>query len=91
MKIIYVFNKNSYAAIKAAYVHLKLDISKNFKDIVNNYNEEGNFYYLGTDIELNEVYLLYSSKCNPILKNLLKSFANLYNEEVLLIYSIKKH
>ncbi len=88
MKIIYVFNKNSYAAIKAAYIHLKLDIPKNFRYIIDNYNEEGNFYYLGIDAELNEVYLLYSSKCNLILKNLLNGFSNLYNEEISIIYSV---
>ena len=49
MKIIYVFNKNSHAAIKAAYLHLKLDIPGNFREIVSSYNEEGNFYYLGID------------------------------------------
>ncbi|MCK9267892.1 MAG: DUF3189 family protein [Alkaliphilus sp.] len=86
MKIIYVFNKNSYAAIKAAYLHLKLDISENFKDIVNIYNEEGNFYYLGIDAELNEIYLLYSRKYNYILKNLLGGFSDLYNEKTLVIY-----
>ena len=87
MKIIYVFNKNSYAAIKAAYLHLKLDISENFRDVVDSYNEEGNFYYLGIDTELNEVYLLYSSKYNYILKNLLGGFSDLYNEEILVIYT----
>ncbi|HZK58195.1 MAG TPA: DUF3189 family protein [Clostridia bacterium] len=86
MKIIYVFNKNSYAAIKAAYLHLKLDFPEDFKDIVNCYSEEGSFYYLGIDIELNEIYLLRSSKCNYILKNLLKGFSNLYNKEILIIY-----
>ena len=86
MKIIYVFNKNFYAAIKAAYLHLKLDISGDLKDVIDNYNEEGHFYYLGIDIELNEVYLLHSSKCNYILKNLLEGFSNLYGEEILVIY-----
>lgn len=87
MKIIYVFNKNSYAAIKAAYLHLKLDISENFRYVVDSYNEEGNFYYLGIDTELNEIYLLYSSKYNYILKNLLWGFSDLYNEEILVIYT----
>ena len=87
MKIIYVFNKNSHAAIKAAYLHLKLDIPGNFREIVSSYNEEGNFYYLGIDTELNEIYLLYSSKYNYILKNLLGGFSDLYNEEVLVIYT----
>ncbi len=83
MKIIYVFNKNFYAAIGAAYLHLRLDIPK---DIMNIYNEEGNFYYLGIDMELNEVYLLYSSKYNYILKNLLEGFSDLYGEKILTIY-----
>ena len=87
MKIIYVFNKNSYAAIEAAYLHLKLDIPENFKEIVSAYNEEGNFYYLGIDAELNEIYLLYSSKYNHILKNLLGGFSDLYDEETLVIYT----
>ena len=89
MKIIYVFNKKFYAAVKAAYLHLELDIPKNFRNIINNYNEEGNFYYLGMDTELNEVYLLHSKKCNHILKNLLKGFSNLYNEETLVIFPKK--
>ncbi len=86
MKIIYVFNKNFYAAVKAAYLHLKLDFPENLEDTINSYNEEGNFYYLGVDIELNEIYLLHSSKCNYILKNLLRGFSNLYNEEILIIF-----
>lgn len=83
MKIIYVFNKNFYAAVEAAYLHLRLDIPK---DIMNIYNEEGNFYYLGIDTELNEIYLLYSSKYNYILKNLLEGFSDLYGEKILTIY-----
>lgn len=86
MKIIYVFNKNSYAAIKAAYLRLKLGIPPNFNGIIDSYKEEGRFYYLGVDMELNEVYLLHSNKCNYILKNLLKGFSNLYGEEVFVIY-----
>lgn len=86
MKIVYVFNKNFYAAVKAAYLHLKLDFPASFEDIINSYNEEGNFNYLGVDIESNEIYLLRSSKCNYILKNLLKGFSNLYNEEILIIF-----
>lgn len=88
MKIVYMFNKNPYAAIMAAYVHLKLDFPKDIKYIKNDYRE-GYFYYLGIDKELNEVYLLYSSKNRIILKNLLKGFADLYEEEVLVIDSEK--
>ena len=83
MKIIYVSNKSFYAAVEAAYLHLKSDIPEN---ITNVYNEEGNFYYLGVDRELNEIYLLYSSKYNYILKNLLEGFSDLYDEKILTIY-----
>ncbi|GEM_PF-1471970 len=85
MKIIYIYKKNPYAAITAAYVHLKLNIPENLKNIQNNYSKEGYFYYLGLDEGLNEVYLLYISKNSYILKNLLNGFANIYDEEVVII------
>ncbi len=85
MKIIYVYKKKSYAAIIAAYVHLKLNTSKQSNNIKHKNNKEGHFLYLGIDQELNEVYLLNSSKPGPILKNLLNGFANLYNEKILVI------
>ncbi len=91
MKIIYLYNKNAYAAFKAAYAHLKLRTYEDMTYIKNNYNEEGNFYYLGTDVELNEVYLLYSKKNNYILKNLLQGFSSLYDEEILIMDLDNKH
>lgn len=84
MKIIYLYNKNAYA-------HLKLRTYEDMTYIKNNYNEEGNFYYLGTDVELNEVYLLYSKKNNYILKNLLQGFSSLYDEEILIMDLDNKH
>ncbi len=85
MKIIYIYHKNFYAAIKAAYMHLKLQIPENLKDIKDKYSREGHFYYLGIDGELNEIYLLYSKKNSYMLRNLLNSFASLYSDEVIII------
>lgn len=90
MKKIYIYKKDPYAAIQAAYGHLKLDLPNNLKEIKNIYNKEGHFYYLGIDEDLNEVYLLYSNKRGAILKNLLNGFAHLYNEDVELIDLEKK-
>lgn len=89
MKIIYLYNKNVYAALKAAYTHLKLKIPIEIKNIKHKYNEKGHFYYIGMDIELNEIYLLKSRKNNYILKNLLQGFSNLYDEEILIVDSDK--
>ncbi len=86
MKIIYI-KKNSYAAAEAAYMHLKSDVSENFRNIVGSCCDEGHFYYLGIDAELNEIYLLYCNKCTIILKNLLESLSDLFNEEILVICS----
>lgn len=85
MKIIYVYNKNFYAAIKAAYMHLKLNIPEDIEHLNKIYNKEGEFFYLGLDENLNEVYLLYSKKNSYILENLLKGLAHMYRDEIKVI------
>ena len=89
VKIVYIFDKNSYAAAKAAYIHLRLNFSENFKSIIDNCIKKNDFYYLGVDAELNEIYLLYSNKCSFILKNLLQGLSDLYNEKILVICPIQ--
>jgi len=90
MKIIYVYNKKPKLVIMAAYAHLKLDIHENLKYIDIKYRKEGYFCYLGIDEDLNEIYLLYSNKRGPILKNLLNGIAHICNEEVKVIDLEKK-
>jgi len=85
MKIIYVYKKNLYAALIAAYTDLKLEIPQSIEYISDIYNKEGYFYYLGIDEKLNQVYLLYSRKNSYILENLLNGFAHLYDEEIKVI------
>jgi len=84
MKIIYLYKKDRYAAIMAAYTHLNFSSMEDFK-FIDQYKKEGYFYYLGMDEEFNEVYLLYSKKRGPILKNLLKGFAHICDEEIKVI------
>lgn len=82
MKIIYLYRKNAYAAIMAAYAHLKLNIPKDLVHMREGYGQEGYFFYLGMDEDFNEVYLLYSERRGLILTNLLNGFATLYNQHI---------
>jgi len=85
MKIIYLYRRNAYAAIMAAYAHLKLNAPKNLDYVRESYRKEGYFFYLGMDEDFNEVYLLYSERKGLILTNLLHGFAALYHQNIKII------
>jgi len=80
MRIIYTYKKNRYAAYKAAYLHLGIDINLigNTKDI----KEDIKPYYLGLDKDLNEVYISNSGRNTNIFNNIILGLSNIYNEDI---------
>lgn len=83
MKIVYIFRNNDYAAILAAYIHLKINIPTRFQQRIP--LEKMKLYYMGVDEEQKEVYLLKYSMKKHILMNILQGIGNIFNEGVRII------
>ncbi|KAB3533168.1 DUF3189 family protein [Alkaliphilus serpentinus] len=78
MKYIYIYRKNDYAALLAAYLRLKN------KTISTNQIKFG-ILFLGIDEELNEVYIVKYRRNPQVLINLLKGIGEIYREELKII------
>ncbi|KAB3538560.1 DUF3189 family protein [Alkaliphilus pronyensis] len=81
MKYIYVFKKNDYAALLAAYIHLKMD----YKHIKTKAIEPMKLFFMGIDHKLNEVYIIKSSCKIKILINILNGLATIFNHSIIII------
>ncbi|MBM7614568.1 DUF3189 family protein [Alkaliphilus hydrothermalis] len=82
MKIIYIFRNNDYAAILAAYIHLKINIPPNLEQAP---LKKMKLYYMGVDEEQRQVYLLKYSMKKHILMNILHGVGNIFNEGIRII------
>lgn len=82
MKIIYIFRNNDYAAILAAYIHLKMKIPSKIQQAP---LKKMRLYYIGIDEEQKEVYLLKYSMKKHILMNILVGIGDIFNEGVKII------
>lgn len=82
MKIIYIYRKWDYAAILAAYLHLK----GNPPHKTENYTLEiMKPYYIGLDEKGREIYLLKYKAKKEILVNILYGLGDIFNEEIKII------
>lgn len=87
MKILYIYKKNMYAALEAAYIHLKLDVfllNTMEYDLGRKY-KQNTLHYIGMDEEYNEVYVINYGRNIKIFKNIINSFGQLYKEEIKII------
>ncbi|MCC5911885.1 MAG: DUF3189 family protein [Clostridiaceae bacterium] len=92
MKIIYAYKKNIYAALKAAYLHLKLQedgISRS-KEALEKMHHQIKPHYIGLDENLNEVYVANYGRKKEIFNNVIKGLGNMYEEEVEIINLTKE-
>lgn len=81
MRMIYIYRYNDYAAITAAYLHLKM----NTEQIqVQSKLQPMKLYYVGIDEELKEIYLLKYTIKKSILMNILQGIGNIFNEDVVI-------
>lgn len=76
MKYIYIYKKNDYAALLAAYLHLG---SKSPTEVIDGIN------FMGIDKNLHEVYLLKYSSNKLVLTNLLKGIGEVFKDDIKVI------
>lgn len=81
MKNIYIYRHNDYAAIRAAYLRLK--IPKEIPRVIP--LKTMKLYFIGVDENLEEVYLLKYAIKKTILINILMGIGEIFNEEIYII------
>lgn len=79
MKIFYVYQKNYYAAILAAYIHLGINNSHPYKNI---YIDKMQYKYCGISRSLDEIYIANCGKNKEIFINLLEGWGKINDIEL---------
>ena len=82
MKIYYIYKKNTYAAQLAAYLHLGINNTTEYKNIQ---IEKMQFIYCGISKNNEEIYIANCGRNKKIFINLLKGIGKIYGIELKII------